>query len=132
MVEEGLQGLSSAQLLDTTYIKVPVEHVTGDSFTEKYESAIHNVPGRGNKRDVGQRWGYDGSLTAQLYGLGDLTPRQERKQLELMRQQRRKVWLRTPFGDVWQITLGEVQVQRIEGVGVNEYTTVTIPYTEVS
>lgn len=132
MVEEGFQAQPSTILTTTEYVKTPIENVTADSFTEKYESTIHNVPERGNKRDVGQRWGYDGSMTVQLYGLGGLTARQERKRLELLRQQRRKVWLRSPFGDVWQITLGEVTVDRMAGVGTNEYSTVTIPYTEVS
>lgn len=131
-IEQEYQGQSSDVLTNPgDLLKVAVEHVTADSFSEKYESTIHNVPNRGNKRDVGQRWGYDGSLSGQLRGLGDLTPRQERLALEALRANRRVLIMRTPFGDVVNVTLGEIGESRIAGVGTLELIDVTIPYTEL-
>ena len=41
------------------------------------------------------------------------------------------LYLRTPFGDVYQVSAGQIQVERIAGTGANEFVNMTIPYLEL-
>lgn len=106
-----------------------ISNVTSDSFTDEYEQATLKVIGRGNHVDYGTRWGYVGSLSAQLRGT---EARLQRLQLEYLKSLRVEMYLRNPFGDVWRVATGNIQVDRVSGVGTTEMSDVTIPYEEVS
>lgn len=106
--------------------------VSADSFSEEYESAILQIIGRGRKVDYGTRWGYTGSLTSQLRTDSTSTARAKRLQLESLKAQKTAVYLRTPFGDVWQVNVDNISLARVAGVGQNEFVDATIPYSEVS
>jgi hypothetical protein len=111
---------------------IKVFHVISDDFTEEYESETTLLIGRGRKVDFGSRWGYTGTLVCQIRGYDGLTARQIKKNIEAIKAELREVFLRNPFGDLWQVSIGDLQVSRLSGVGTNEYCTVTVPYQEVS
>jgi hypothetical protein len=92
------------------------------------------VLGRGRHIDYGQRHGIRGSLTAQLYGdsINNVTAREQRLRLDAVKQSKGFVYLRNPFGDIFKADLQGFTVDRVAGVGAQEYATVTIPYIEVT
>jgi hypothetical protein len=108
-----------------------LKNVTADSYTEEYETETYHVVGRGNHTDTGDRLGYNGSINAQLRNTGGTTARQKKVALEQVKALKRPMYLRTPFGDVLYVSVGDIQVSRIAGVGVDEFVDVTIPYQEV-
>jgi len=106
-------------------------NVTADSYNVEYETETYHVIGRGNHTDYGDRLGYNGSLVAQLRNSGSTTARQKKQTLEDIKELKRPLYLRTPFGDVKLVSVGDLQVSRIAGVGIDEFCDVTVPYQEV-
>lgn len=113
-------------------MSVRLRHVKEDSFSEEFEQEELLLIGRGRKTDYGTRWGYVGSLTANITDEGPVTARSQRLSLEALRNNQSTLLLRNPFGDVWQVASGNMGVQRTAGVGQREYVSVTIPYSEQS
>ena len=110
---------------------IKVFHVTSDDYTEEYESETILLMGRGRKVDYGSRWGFTGTLSCEIRGYDGMTARQIKTNLENIKAELRELFLRNPFGDLWQVGIGDLQVSRVPGVGTNEYCTVTLPYQEV-
>lgn len=108
-----------------------IYHVISDSFSDEWEQQDINLIGRGRHVDFGDRWGYRGSIAVQLRDKPTATAREQRLQLEAWKAENRELWLRNPFGDYFPIIAGQMQFERESGVGLNEYSTVTIPYAEV-
>ncbi|HEY6020692.1 MAG TPA: hypothetical protein VIY48_12600 [Candidatus Paceibacterota bacterium] len=108
-----------------------IPQVVGDDFTDEYEQESYTVIGRGRKVNQGTRIGYSGELSTQLRTDSNSTAREKRLKLELLKATGAEFYLRTPFGDVFQIALGNLSFSRIAGVGTNEYMDVSIPYMEV-
>jgi hypothetical protein len=119
-------------LPDEQTLNLTLYHVTGESFSDEQEMAGINLIGRGRRVEYGTRFGRAGSLSAQLYDNIEMTARQQRLWLEAIRDSGRDVYLRNPFGDIWRIALMSASIQRIPGVGRNEYATVTIEYVEIT
>jgi hypothetical protein len=112
---------------------VMLRNVTDDPHEEEYEQADYVIIGRGRHVDYGDRVGYRGTLTAKLRDVaGGLTARQQRQALVALRGEQRELFLRNPFGDVWQVALENISVGRVAGVGRAEYVDLTIPYMEVA
>jgi hypothetical protein len=111
---------------------VRLRHVRGDEYRDEHEEEEMLIINRGRHTDYGSRWGYKGSLSAQIYDEGVLTARVQRQRLMAARANHRTLLLRNPFGDLWQVTTGEMNISRIAGVGSREYVVITIPYSEVS
>lgn len=112
-------------------LSVGLFQVVSDSLADEYESETLHVLGQGIHADVGDRLGYNGSLTAELWDREGLTAREQREAIEALKASRSSVYLRNPFGDVFLCTLGDVQFDRMAGVGTREFGSVTIPYTEL-
>lgn len=111
---------------------VRVDKVTSEDFDEVYEQESVHVLGRGRHVDYGDRLGYTGSITAQFRDYEDgLSAREQRVKLEGIKASRQAVYLRNPFGDVWQVAVGDLGIGRVAGVGRREFFDVTIPYEEV-
>lgn len=106
-------------------------HVVSDQFTEEFETASLVLLDRGRKTDYGQRLGYTGSLTANLYDQTGNTARAQRLALQALKNQMTFVYLRNPFGDVWAVETADIQITRMGGVGTKEFSSVIIPYQEV-
>lgn len=109
-----------------------LRQVNDDSFTEEYEQETFHLIGRGRKTDIGDRIGYTGSLSCQVWDVSDETARAHRLKLEALKATKREVYLRNPFGDLWQVTTGDIDITRTPGVGRREHHEVTLPYEEVS
>lgn len=112
-----------------------LENATADSYTEEYETEEMHLIGRGRHFEVGDRLGYAGSLTLQLRFidgsnlLGD--PRRQKLDLENFKAKRTECWIRSPFGDLFMAFTGDMQFERVAGVGRSEFTNVSLPYKEV-
>ncbi len=107
-------------------------HVTGDSFTEEYETFTGKIIGRGRRMEIGTRYGYQGSLTVSVRDLDSRGSSVELAEYLAFRASRVDAFLRVPFGHIWQVGLGDIGVDRMEGTGRREFATVTIPYSEVA
>lgn len=110
---------------------VRLSHVNGDSFTDEYEEESMVIIGRGRKVNHGTRLGYAGSLSAQLRDDDYGTARSKRAHLQALKDAKTSYYLRTPFGDRFEISLGNLGFSRVAGVGTAEFLDVTIPYMEV-
>lgn len=106
--------------------------VTDDSYTDEYEEAEYTIAGRGRYVDHGDHFGLKGTLTVQLRNSLTQTARQKKRRLELMKQANNVLYLRTPFGDLYRVSPGNIGVTRIAGVGQQEFCDVQIPYSEVA
>lgn len=106
--------------------------VTSHSDSDNYEQATIPLLDRGYHVEQGTNFGETGSLTSQLVDRAEITARQQREKVELIKRAYSQVWLRTPFGDLKQIAIGQLAFDREAGVGVREHGTLTIPYTEVT
>lgn len=107
-------------------------NVNEDSFTEEQEEAEFTVIGRGRVNNRGQNLGPKGSLTVKIRSGGTRSARQKRLILLEAQKTKRKVWLRNPFGDVFRVSVSQMQVSRIAGVGKEEFVDVQIPYSQVA
>jgi hypothetical protein len=109
-----------------------LSNVISDSYSEAFEMQETAVIGRGRRIEYGTRFGYIGSLSAQLRGLNDISAAEERRKIEAIKKNREAAFLRVPFGHLWLVALGDVQVSRVPGVGLQEFVDVTIPYSEIA
>lgn len=108
-------------------------YVVDDSFNKEIEQETLNLIGRGRKVDYGTTYGYTGTLVTQLRDIsGGQTARQQRLALEALRDGKTTMYLRTPFGDIWQVVMTDITIQRIPGVGAREFSDVTVPYSQVA
>lgn len=108
-----------------------LHNVSEDSYTPEWEEQSYTVIGRGRHVDRGDYLGPAGSLTAQLRNTGTTSARQKKLQLEAARNLSTPLYLRTPFGDVWYVVIGNLNISRIAGVANQEFVDVTVPYSQV-
>lgn len=113
-------------------LNIKLDNVTEESFTEEYEEETLQLIGRGRRREYGTRWGFSGSLSAQVWDTPNRTAREARLELETLKAERREVYLRNPFGDLWLVAMGNAQIGRMAGVGRREFHTLGLSYVEVS
>jgi hypothetical protein len=106
-------------------------NVTSDSFTDEYEENEYIVIGKGRHVDRGDHLGPKGNMTAQLRDSNASTARQKRLQLQAARGSDSALFIRNPFGDVWEVNIGNLGISRIAGVGKSEFVDVDIPYSKV-
>lgn len=111
---------------------IKLMQIIQDDYSDEYETETFNLIGRGRKVDYGTHFGLKGTLVSQIRNTPTLTARQVKQQLEAIKAELRELQLRTPFGDLYQVAIGDLQVSRLAGVGSNEYVTVSVPYQEVS
>jgi hypothetical protein len=109
---------------------VRLESVTNDDSTLEFETATYNIIGRGRHRDYGDELGYAGSLTCQVRGT--TTTSTFRTKIEELRRAQETYYLRTPFGRLFPVALGDIGWSPIGGTGPYEMGDMTIPYEEVS
>jgi hypothetical protein len=107
--------------------------VTDDSYDDEYETEELTLVNRGRHIDIGEHWGIKGSLTAQIRDqYNGPSARTQITQFRAFRERRDTAWLRTPFGDVWQVAVHNMSFDRLAGVGNREFGSLSIPYSEVS
>lgn len=104
--------------------------VTGDSFTRDVEQATLHVLGRGRQVQVGDDLGYSGTLTLRLRNPD--TARGDREFIEfLASDDAGNLYIRSPFGDVLYVSLGNPSFSRLAGVGNSDLGDLSVPYTTV-
>ena len=108
-----------------------IPHVKADSYTDDYDQEELIIVGRGRKVNTGTRHGYAGTLDCEFRDTADSTAREKKAKLELIKQLQTTCYLRTPFGDLYQIAVGNISISRVAGVGANEFVDVQIPYMEI-
>lgn len=101
-------------------------HVTSDDFDYEKEEEVLRLIGRGRKVDQGTRFGVQGTLKV------DFRSRLELVKLVDLWNTEAALHLRNPFGDVWLVSLGKPSMDRTSGVGVQEFTDVSVSYLEVA
>lgn len=112
---------------------VKLNSVIADSFSDEREETVMNIIGRGRHVDYGTSYGEMGSLSVQIRQIGSSSsPRDQRQALRALKDLNTWVWLRNPFGDMWKVHLGQMQVTRVSGVGHREDVDIAIPYIEVA
>jgi hypothetical protein len=112
-------------------LHIRLNNVTSDSFTDDQEEESFVVLGRGRHKDVGTYLGYAGTLTASIYDRLGKTAREQRLEFELLRRENVPLMMRNPFGDLFKVVTGTVSIDRLAGVGTQEYHTITVPYEAV-
>jgi hypothetical protein len=104
--------------------------VNTDDFTDEVEQETLHVIGRGRQVQVGDDLGYSGSLTIRLRN--PTTARQDREFFELLSSPNvGNVFMKSPFGDVLYIRLGNISSSRQAGMGTTDMADITVPYLEV-
>jgi hypothetical protein len=113
-------------------LRFKVYNVTSDAFTDAREREELVIIGRGRHVEEGTVLGRSGTAVGSLWDWDDaLTPHARRMQFEALKRVGGWVWFRTPFGDIWKVSVGDLQWTRLAGTGTDENTQVTIPYMEV-
>lgn len=104
--------------------------VNADSFVREVEQAKLRIMLRGRQVQVGDDLGYDGSLTIRLRSVE--TSRRDREFFEfLSTADAPNTFIKSPFGDVVCVKIGQVSTNRIAGVGPTDMVDLSVPYSQV-
>lgn len=103
--------------------------VTGDQFTREIETETLHVIGRGRQVQVGDDLGYVGSLSIKLRSPS--MARINREFFEAISADNNSVYIKSPFGDVFLIALGNIQTNRLPGFGSGDLVDLTVPYSQI-
>lgn len=114
---------------DDPTLSVGLTSVTGDSSNLEYEMEVFGLIGRGRHVDYGDRLGYTGTLTVSVRQ-PEMTS-MLRARIEALRDLQGDYWLRTPFGKLFPIALGNIGWEPLPGTGLMEMGTLSIEYFEV-
>lgn len=141
LIESPLTGHSTITVEGDRYYFVPeipvgaiasfeAKYVTADSFTREVEQETIHIIQRGRQVQVGDDLGYVGSFTIQLRD--PASARLDREFIEyLSTPDSGNVYIRSPFGDVLYVSIGNVSTQRLAGVGTSDLADLTVPYSVV-
>lgn len=125
---------SSVDFGNLAGIAIPLTGVTSDSYTDEYEEESIKIIGRGRRHEYGTHYGINGSLSVQIRPIMNgtvYTGGEIRQQLVQAKANKQSYLLRTPFGDVYKVAMGNIQFARVAGLGTADATDVTLPYEEV-
>jgi hypothetical protein len=116
-------------------IEINITNAANQNFPSTYIGGIALTDGTSAKNYFdgqmkGGRWMGVPDLSVSFTD-GTYLARNQLQDIKAMRKLDHPVYLRNPFGDVWLVSLGDVQVDRVAGVGTNEFSDITVPYREV-
>lgn len=141
LVESNITSTFTTTLSTSRYFFVPdvniggiasfeASGVTGDSFSKEVEQETIHVVGRGRQVQIGDDLGYSGTLTIKLRN--PATARRDREFFELVSSSFNRVYVKSPFGDVVLIALGNVSADRQPGYGGNvDFADLSVPYMQI-
>lgn len=115
---------------DAPDLTMMIPSVTAAPMTEEYESETFGIIGRGRHRDYGDRLGYTGTLSFQVRK--PESPSTVRLGVEALRFAQETYFLRTPFGQLFSVALGNPSWTPLAGVGEAEMGDMDLPFEEVS
>ncbi len=107
-------------------------HVTSDDFQPEVEQETMQLIGRGRRREFGTEWGATGSIAGKIRNDGIDTPSNQRIKAEAFARGFTSFYIRTPFGDVWRVTVATIPMSRVAGVGMNEMIDVQLDWEEMT
>lgn len=107
-------------------------HVTADDFQGDQEVEVMQLIGRGRRMEFGTNWGKTGTLSAHIRNDGIDTPKIQRYKIEQFVSSLNHFYLRTPFGDVWKVTMVTAPMSRMAGVGTEEMIDVELAWQELT
>lgn len=117
---------------DREELNTKLYHITDDKYTQRIEQTQHVIMGGGGARTVyGDPIGMEGSLSGQIKAASPLETKRQKEQIERIQFEMHWCYLRDPFGNYTKISIGELSIGRIPGVGLSEFVDIEIPYTEV-
>lgn len=116
---------------DPNALTTKLYNVVADSFSDEQEENEFIILGGGRYVERGTELGVKGTLELKLRNTDGTTARQKRMALKRFKEAATIATLRTPFGDVFHVHLGNMSISRIAGVGQDEFCDVSLPYTEV-
>lgn len=105
--------------------------VVDDTFTDKTERNSYQIVNGGTRVTRGGHIGMEGQLSCRVRAS---TTRGATEQVKLLRSIgdiNGYLIMRDPFGNSTQVSIGDLNVKRIAGVGPNEFADIDIPYVEV-
>ena len=105
-------------------------YVTSHSFHSETEKDVKHVRGRGRHVDYGDEIGMTGSLAIQLRGV-DGGPALTKDMLIDMSHGVEDLWLRTPSGELMQVSISDPQFEELAGTGTDQMFDVSFEYFEV-
>lgn len=105
-------------------------NVTSDSSILEFEKETYGIIGRGRHVDYGDELGYAGTITCQVRAAESQST--FRKAIETLRRRQTDYYLRTPFGRLIKVSLGNISWNPIPGTGSMEMGDLSFPYEEVA
>ncbi|ADD80809.1 gp023 [Rhodococcus phage ReqiDocB7] len=105
--------------------------VKGDKYTERRQQNEYDIIGGGTRLSQGPRIGMSGTLSCSIRHSTKLTASEQVAVLRELMFMNGWVLMRDPFGNITKIGIKDISVDRIPGVGNNEYADIEIPYVEV-
>ena len=110
---------------------VMLHSVVAEKFTNKKQTSSYVIIDGGMRVNQGPKIGKDGSLSCRVRASAGRTATEQLEMLRSIDEYRGWVVMRDPFGNNTKISLGEISVERIAGVGNQEFADLDIPYVEV-
>lgn len=107
-------------------------NVHDDEFEDDVEVTAVNLLGRGRRVEHGDDFGVTGTLEVSFLDQTGLTARQQMLAVKALHHVNGDVYLRNPFGDVWAVHPAGISITRMAGVGQREFSTASIPYSQVT
>jgi len=114
----------------TTMTGIKLYNIVGDNYVDETERAEFNIMGRGRYNEKGTDLGVRGTLELHLRNGEGVTARLKKQSIEMFKNDNDRAYLRNPFGDVHFVSVGDMSITRMAGVGSSEFCDVTIPYAE--
>lgn len=114
---------------DTPSQSIRLPRVTADDTTLEGEQETIHIIGRGRHVDYGDELGYTGTLTVQVREAERRSTFRDR--METLWRSQETYYLRTPFGRLFPVSIGNLSWSPMAGVGPYEKGDMGIPYQEV-
>lgn len=105
--------------------------VVSDSFNYTMEEALIPVLGRGNVKEYGTDFGFQGDLELTIRNSSYGSPRYVFEKIMFLRDMRKTLTLRDPFGNISDVGLGSISMSHLAGTGANEMFNMSIHVDEV-
>lgn len=117
---------------DSPSLSMRLRGVNSESFKVDQERETIDLIGRGRRVEIGTRFGETGTIGGTFVDVASATARQQRLALEALRTSGLGIFLSSPFGDTWAVSLMEASIVRVPGVGMHEMAQYTIQYNEIT
>lgn len=106
-------------------------YVTSHNFKENIDREVSNIMGRGRHVNLGDRWGYEGSFSAQLRGV-EGEPTLAKNVLNDFYLYVDQLYLRTTYDMLIRVSIDAPDFNELAGTGENQMLDVSVSYVEVA